>query len=232
MFGKIIRHKTLCFLLVFSSVCSAGQADEKPAPVSTSDTNSLSYSVEGTPENTPEQKEKILSDLTRILERKENEYNVSSNGTRNDINEILDFMASNTSTPKGVTTNIPTKVVNSKPTEHVVTNVQPEIVDMKPTEQIVTNIHSEVVKTDLEKVPVEKSCDTPLPIQLPENKPVVLQNEQKMHKEESQKLIETMSNMKISFDAAMHTQETNITAAINNNTMVIQKLIDKLEKDG
>ena len=61
---------------------------------------------------------------------------------------------------------------------------------------------------------------------------LMLQNEQKMHKEESQKLIETMSNMKISFDAAMHTQETNITAAINNNTLVIQKLIDKLEKDG
>ena len=60
---------------------------------------------------------------------------------------------------------------------------------------------------------------------------IMLQNEQKLHKEESQKLIETMSNMKISFDSAMHTQETNITAAINNNTMVIQKLIDKLEKD-
>lgn len=60
---------------------------------------------------------------------------------------------------------------------------------------------------------------------------IMLQNEQKMHKEESQKMIETMSNMKISFDSAMHTQETNITAAINNNTLVIQKLLDKLEKD-
>ena len=60
---------------------------------------------------------------------------------------------------------------------------------------------------------------------------IMLQNEQKNHKEENQKLIETMSNMKISFDTAMHTQETNITAAINNNTIVIQKLLDKLEKD-
>ena len=60
---------------------------------------------------------------------------------------------------------------------------------------------------------------------------IMLQNEQKTHKEESQKLIETMSNMKISFDEAMHTQETNIIAAINNNTLVIQKLLDKLEKE-
>ena len=60
---------------------------------------------------------------------------------------------------------------------------------------------------------------------------IMLQNEQKMHKEESQQLMDTMANMKISFDAAMHTQETNITAAINNNTLVIQKLLDKLEKD-
>ena len=60
---------------------------------------------------------------------------------------------------------------------------------------------------------------------------IMLQNEQKNHKEENQKLIETMSNMKISFDTAMHTQETNITAAIKNNTLVIQKLLDKLEKD-
>ena len=60
---------------------------------------------------------------------------------------------------------------------------------------------------------------------------IMLQNEQKNHKEENKTLIVTMSDMKISFDTAMHTQETNITAAINNNTLVIQKLLDKLEKD-
>ena len=60
---------------------------------------------------------------------------------------------------------------------------------------------------------------------------IMLQNEQKTHKEESNQLIVTISNMKISFDEAMHTQEINITEAINNNTLVIQKLLDKLEKD-
>ena len=60
---------------------------------------------------------------------------------------------------------------------------------------------------------------------------IMLQNEQKLHKEESRQLMETMSNMKISFDEAMHKQEVNITTAINNNTIVIQKLIDKLDRD-
>ena len=58
---------------------------------------------------------------------------------------------------------------------------------------------------------------------------IMLQNEQKLHKEESQKLMKTISDMKISFDAAMHEQESNITEAINNNTLVIQKLLDKLD---
>ena len=61
---------------------------------------------------------------------------------------------------------------------------------------------------------------------------LMLQSEQKGHKEEMQKLMETMAGMKISFDTAMHDQKECITEAINNNTLVIQKLIDKLEKDG
>lgn len=61
---------------------------------------------------------------------------------------------------------------------------------------------------------------------------LMLQSEQKGHKEETQKLMETMSGMKISFDAAMRDQKESITEAINNNTLVIQKLIDKLERDG
>ncbi len=61
---------------------------------------------------------------------------------------------------------------------------------------------------------------------------LMLQSEQKGHKEETQKLMETMSGMKISFDTAMHDQKESITEAINNNTLVIQKLIDKLERDG
>lgn len=60
---------------------------------------------------------------------------------------------------------------------------------------------------------------------------LMLQNEQKAHKEESEKLTETINDMKFTFNDAMHDQQNNITEAINNNTLVIQKLLDKLEKD-
>lgn len=60
---------------------------------------------------------------------------------------------------------------------------------------------------------------------------LMLQNEQKAHKEESEKLTETINDMKLTFNDAMHDQQNNITEAINNNTLVIQKLLDKLEKD-
>lgn len=61
---------------------------------------------------------------------------------------------------------------------------------------------------------------------------MMLQNEQKAHKEESEKLTGTIADMKLTFNNAIHEQESNITQAINNNTIVIQKLLDKLEKDG
>lgn len=61
---------------------------------------------------------------------------------------------------------------------------------------------------------------------------LMLQSEQKAHKEESAKLNETITEMKISFNDAIHTQQTTITEAINNNTLVIQKLLDKMEDDG
>ena len=57
---------------------------------------------------------------------------------------------------------------------------------------------------------------------------LMLQSEQKAHKEESEKLTETIVDMKITFNNALHDQEHNITEAINNNTIVIQKLLDKL----
>lgn len=60
---------------------------------------------------------------------------------------------------------------------------------------------------------------------------LMLQNEQKAHKEESEKLTETINDMKLTFNDAMHDQQNNITEAINNNTLVIQKLLDKIEKD-
>ena len=61
---------------------------------------------------------------------------------------------------------------------------------------------------------------------------MMLQNEQKAHREESEKLSVTINEMKLTFNDAIHDQESNITEAINNNTLVIQKLLDKLEKDG
>ena len=60
---------------------------------------------------------------------------------------------------------------------------------------------------------------------------LMLQSEQKAHKEESAKLNETITDMKISFNDAIHSQQTTITEAINNNTIVIQKLLDKMEDD-
>ncbi len=60
---------------------------------------------------------------------------------------------------------------------------------------------------------------------------LMLQSEQKSHREEAGKLTETINEMKLSFNNAIHDQESNITEAINNNTLVIQKLLDKLEKD-
>lgn len=58
---------------------------------------------------------------------------------------------------------------------------------------------------------------------------ILLNREQKAHREESEKLTETITELKISFNSAMHEQEQTITQAINNNTLVIQKLLDKLE---
>ena len=60
---------------------------------------------------------------------------------------------------------------------------------------------------------------------------IMLQSEQKAHREESAKLTETITELKISFSEAIREQENNITTAINNNTLVIQQLLDKLEKE-
>lgn len=60
---------------------------------------------------------------------------------------------------------------------------------------------------------------------------IMLQSEQKAHREESSKLSETITELKISFSEAIREQENNVTAAINNNTLVMQQLLDKLGKD-
>lgn len=59
---------------------------------------------------------------------------------------------------------------------------------------------------------------------------MMLQNEQKAHREESEKLTETITDLKITFNSAITDQERTISEAINNNTIVIQKLLDKMEE--
>ena len=60
---------------------------------------------------------------------------------------------------------------------------------------------------------------------------IMLQREQKEHKEEAEKITSVMTDMKLTFNDSIHEQQNTITEAINNNTLVIQKLLDKLEKD-
>lgn len=60
---------------------------------------------------------------------------------------------------------------------------------------------------------------------------LMLQSEQKAHKEESEKMNVAITELKISFNSAIYEQDQSITQAINNNTIVIQKLLDKLEKE-
>ena len=57
---------------------------------------------------------------------------------------------------------------------------------------------------------------------------IMLNNDQKVHKAETNKLTETITDLKISFAAAISDQKEDMTTAINNNTLVLQKLIDKL----
>lgn len=58
---------------------------------------------------------------------------------------------------------------------------------------------------------------------------LMLNSEQKNHKEESKQLNETINDLKISFSEAINDQRADMVNAINNNTLVIQKLIDKME---
>lgn len=60
---------------------------------------------------------------------------------------------------------------------------------------------------------------------------IMLKNEQKEHKEETQKLTDTISDLKMSFANAINEQKSDMVSAINNNTLVIQKLLDRLDAD-
>ncbi len=57
---------------------------------------------------------------------------------------------------------------------------------------------------------------------------VLLHQEQKNHKEEAEKLTETITELKLTFNSSLAEETKKTTEAINNNTLVMQKLIDKL----
>ena len=58
---------------------------------------------------------------------------------------------------------------------------------------------------------------------------LMLNNEQKAHKEETQQLTSTITDLKVSFSEAINQQKSDMVTALNNNTVVLQKLIDKLD---
>ena len=58
---------------------------------------------------------------------------------------------------------------------------------------------------------------------------LMLNNEQKSHKEETKELTETIHDLKASFTDAINQQKADMVTAVNNNTLALQKLIDKLE---
>lgn len=58
---------------------------------------------------------------------------------------------------------------------------------------------------------------------------IMLKNEQKEHREETQKQSEAMNDLKLSFTNALNEQKSDMVSAINNNTLVIQKLLDRLD---
>ena len=59
---------------------------------------------------------------------------------------------------------------------------------------------------------------------------MMLNNEQKAHKEESQQLTATITDLKLSFSEAINQQKSEMVNAINNNTLVIQKLLDRMDE--
>lgn len=60
---------------------------------------------------------------------------------------------------------------------------------------------------------------------------LMLNNEQKAHKEETQNLTATITDLKISFSDAINEQKSDMVNAINNNTLVIQKLLDRMDEN-
>ena len=59
---------------------------------------------------------------------------------------------------------------------------------------------------------------------------LMLNGEQKNHKEETNQLTATITDLKISFADAITQQKADMVEAINNNTLVIQKLLDRMDE--
>lgn len=59
---------------------------------------------------------------------------------------------------------------------------------------------------------------------------IMLQNEQKEHKAETEQIRDGMNTLKMEFTSTIHSLESHTTEAINNNTLVMQRLLDKLEE--
>lgn len=59
---------------------------------------------------------------------------------------------------------------------------------------------------------------------------VLLQKEQERHKEEAEKFTTAINDLKTTFNDSLHEQKEAFTEAVNNNTLVMQQLLDTLRK--
>lgn len=59
---------------------------------------------------------------------------------------------------------------------------------------------------------------------------VMLNKEQKEHREETAQISSTITELKESFTESMNDQKQDMVNALNNNTLVLQKLLDRMEE--
>lgn len=59
---------------------------------------------------------------------------------------------------------------------------------------------------------------------------VMLNKEQKEHKEETAQISSTITALKESFTESMNDQKQDMVNALNNNTLVLQKLLDRMDE--
>lgn len=59
---------------------------------------------------------------------------------------------------------------------------------------------------------------------------VMLNKEQKEHREETSQISSTITALKESFTESMNDQKQDMVNALNNNTLVLQKLLDRMEE--